>query len=221
MPGAGTPGPVGPVPPDPGVTDPAPPRAGERVRSTPAPRAWRAPAADRGRSVRVQELADRLAAELVGRQGRPADGSVEGLLVVPLQREADVAALLTVVRVDARCASPDRPGRHRGEESGDEDRDDRERGEDDDERDRDEDDGDDEDRNEDEDEDDRDQDDDGSTASTRVAGHPAMAVFVTSGDDPSGRIQARHIDSGAMLSALGDLQSDAPRDHGGIDVRSA
>jgi hypothetical protein len=87
------------------------------------PRAWRAAAAtDRDRSVR--ELADRLAAELVGRQGRPsADGTVEALLVVPLQREADVTALLTRVRIDARCAaSQDRPGRHRAPECGDGDR---------------------------------------------------------------------------------------------------
>ncbi len=170
----------------------------------------------------MQELADRLAAELVGGSRRSDDGTVEGLLVVPLQREADVTAVVKVVRVDARCAvSQDRPGRHRAEESSDEDRDrgDDDRDDDERDRDRDQDDGDQDDGDQDDgdqddgDEDDRD-DDDGdrddvrSSPSTAGAGHPAMAVLVTSGDDPSGRYQARHIDPGAMLSALGDLQCD-------------
>jgi hypothetical protein len=226
------PAPADPVPSDPGGAGPAPPRAGDEARSAPVPQAWRGPVApDRGRSTRVRELADRLAAELVGRQGRSsADGTVDGLLVVPLQREADGTVLVKRVRIDARCAaSPDRPGRHRAWEPSDEDRDrgDRDRDGDDGDRDRErtDDSGDRDDRDrdgdrdrdrdgDDRDEDDRDRDggdgDDGDDAapSTRAAAHPAMATVVTPGDDRPDRVQVRHIDAEAMLAALGDLESD-------------
>ncbi len=225
-------GPADAVPADPGRADPAPPRARGGPRTAPVPRAWRAAAAtDRDRSVR--ELADRLAAELVGRQGRPsADGTVEALLVVPLQREADVTALLTRVRIDARCAaSQDRPGRHRAPECGDGDRErsvvawaDR----DDADRDRADADHDRADRDDDRDANDGDRDEDGDAgdgdagdgdgddrddgvggeAAADTGADPAMAVLAAAGEGRSGAVAVCRIDSGAVLAALGDLHPD-------------
>jgi hypothetical protein len=66
--------------------------------------------------VPVREIADRVAGELAAR------GPVAGALVVPLQREADVDALLRRARTGARSATPGSGGRHRAAEPGDGDR---------------------------------------------------------------------------------------------------
>ena len=99
-PNAVVPAPVDPAPSDPGIADPAPSRSGGGsaggAGSGPVAQAWRlpaddspatvtVPAGDDARSASVQEIADRVAAELVRLQARPSsDGTVEGLLVVPL-----------------------------------------------------------------------------------------------------------------------------------------
>ena len=136
-PNAVVPAPVDPVPSDPRLTDPTPSRSGGGsaggAGSGPVAQAWRlpaddspatvtVPAGDDARSASVQEIADRVAAELVRLQARPSsDGTVEGLLVVPLQRDGNVTALVKRVRTDATgTVAPKRAGgRHRAQETTD------------------------------------------------------------------------------------------------------
>jgi hypothetical protein len=131
------PAPSDPAPSDPAPSDPAPsPADGGSVGGVgagPVPRAWRSsvddspatvtvPADDAARSASVREIADRVAAELVRLQARSSsDGTVEGLLVVPVQRDGKVTALLKRVRTAAAypAGSERTGGRHRAREASD------------------------------------------------------------------------------------------------------
>jgi hypothetical protein len=125
---APAPGPVVPAPtPGPSggraaVPDPAAPVPA----SDPAPRAWRVPATEhpdpvvprpaavpeRRRGMSVQEITERLTAEVSAVE----DGRVAGVLVVPIQREADATALADLAR-HPTAVKERASGRHRASTS--------------------------------------------------------------------------------------------------------